>query len=168
MSEEEQTRTGACLCKKITFEVKGTELNFTICHCTNCRRNCGATYTANAWFPDAHFKWTSGGELLKQYSDRETETGEAVYRSFCTNCGSPMLTKSPRMPGITIIPSGVFDGNHEWKPSYEQWRRSKVCFVDDIWAVENVGRYGDHPDLKEFEGIWSRSGTRPAQEFVDR
>jgi hypothetical protein len=32
--------------------VIGDEINFAICHCTNCRRNCGATYTANAWFPD--------------------------------------------------------------------------------------------------------------------
>lgn len=51
-SDFEKMRTGACLCKKITFHVEGEELNFTICHCTNCRRNCGSTYTSNAWFPD--------------------------------------------------------------------------------------------------------------------
>ncbi|UPX09873.1 uncharacterized protein EKO05_0000553 [Ascochyta rabiei] len=164
----EQIRTGACLCKKITFRVEGEELNFAICHCTNCRRNCGATYTANAWFPDKQFEWTTGEDLLKQYDDRDTETSEVVHRWFCTDCGSPMMTKSPRMPGITIVPSGVFDGQHNWKPSYEQWRQSKVCFVEPIRAVKDKSRYDQHPDLNEFEDIWGKSGARPAQEFIDR
>lgn len=56
-TEVNLVRTGACLCKKITFRVEGQEINFAICHCTNCRRNCGATYTANAWFPDK-VRWT--------------------------------------------------------------------------------------------------------------
>jgi hypothetical protein len=51
-STSEIVRTGACLCKGITFRVVGPEMNFAICHCTNCRRNCGATYTANVWFND--------------------------------------------------------------------------------------------------------------------
>lgn len=79
-----------------------------------------------------------------------------------------MITTSPRMPGISIIPSGAFDGVHEWKPSYEQWRRSKVCFVDAMGAVKDESRYDEHPDLKEFEDIWSKSGVKPAQEFIDR
>lgn len=185
MSADEQKRTGACLCRRITFQVTGDELNFAICHCTNCRRNCGATYTANAWFPNAvrsyqpnqHeyltdcsqcFKWTSGEQLLKQYDDRATETGEVVHRSFCTNCGSPMMTTSPRMPGVSIVPSGLFDGEQTWRPSYEQWRRSKVCFVDSIQAVKDESRYDEHPDLREFETVWSKSGVRPEQEFINR
>jgi hypothetical protein len=51
-STSEPVRTGACLCKSITFRVVGPEMNFAIYHCTNCRRNCGTTYTANAWFHD--------------------------------------------------------------------------------------------------------------------
>jgi hypothetical protein len=72
------------------------------------------------------------------------------------------------MPGITILPSGVFDGQYEWKPNYEQWRRSKICFVAAIPAVKDESLYDEHPDLKEFEDIWSKSGTRPAQAFIDR
>lgn len=48
----ELVRTGACLCKRITFRVTGEEINVAICHCDNCQRNCGAPYTANAWFRD--------------------------------------------------------------------------------------------------------------------
>jgi hypothetical protein len=106
-----------------------------------------------------NFEWTAGAELLKQYDDRETSTGEVVHRWFCANCGSPMLTKSPRMDGVTIIPSGLFDGQHEWKPSYEQWRSSRVCFVDGIRGVKGESRYDGFPDIKEFERVWAARET---------
>lgn len=48
----DQIRTGSCLCKKVTFETKGPDINCAVCHCTNCRRNNGSTYTVKAWFPD--------------------------------------------------------------------------------------------------------------------
>lgn len=111
---------------------------------------------------------TAGEVLLKQYDDRETETGEVLHRWFCSNCDSHMLTKSSRMPGITIIPSGVLDGMRGWRPSYEQWRRSKVSFVGSIRAIQDESRYDEHPELREFKDIWSKSGIQPAQEFIDR
>lgn len=101
----------------------------------------------------------SGAELLKQYDDRDTSTGEVVHRWFCTNCGSPMLTQSPRMPGLKIIPSGLFLGQHKWQPSYEQWRCSRVCFVDDIRGINEKSRYEGFPDRREFQRVWAASGT---------
>ncbi|KAF2714414.1 hypothetical protein K504DRAFT_420223 [Pleomassaria siparia CBS 279.74] len=155
-SNSDFIRTGACLCKQITFRVVGPELNFAICHCTNCRRNCGSAYTANAWFPDSQFEWTTGESLLKQHDDALTETGGVVHRFFCTNCGSAMMTRSFRMPGVSIIPSGLFDGPQVWKPDYEQWRRSKVNFVDRVNGVKNESRYDEFPDTREFERVWGK------------
>jgi hypothetical protein len=67
-----------------------------------------------------------------------------------------MLTKSPRMAGVTILPSGLFDAQQEWKPSYEQWRSSRVYFVDDIRGVNQESRYDGFPDMKEFERVWAK------------
>jgi hypothetical protein len=67
-----------------------------------------------------------------------------------------MLTKSPRMEGVTILPCGLFDAQQDWKPSYEQWRRSRVCFVDDIPGVKDESRYSGFPDMKEFERVWGK------------
>jgi hypothetical protein len=66
-----------------------------------------------------------------------------------------MLTKSPRMPGVTILPSGLFDTQQAWMPNYEQWRGSRVCFVDDIRGVKDESKYDGFPDVKEFERIWA-------------
>ncbi|KAH7064254.1 Mss4-like protein [Paraphoma chrysanthemicola] len=149
-------RTGACLCKRIGFRTMGEEINVAVCHCTNCRRHCGSAYTANAWFPNEQFEWTCGADLLRQHDDHDTSTGEVVHRWFCIQCGSPMSTKSPRMPGVTIVPCGLFHGQHAWKPKYEQWRCSRLCFVDDIKGVHDESRYDGFPDIKEFERIWAK------------
>jgi hypothetical protein len=57
------------------------------------------------------------------------------------------------MPSITIIPSGVLDGKYDWNPSHEQWRRSKVYFVDPTRSVKDESRYDKHLALKEFEEV---------------
>jgi hypothetical protein len=60
------------------------------------------------------------------------------------------------MRGISIIPSGLFDGKQEWKPDYEQWRRSKVCFVDGLDEVSEGCRYEKSPAGREFERVWGK------------
>jgi hypothetical protein len=63
------------------------------------------------------------------------------------------------MPGVTIIPIGLFDGKQQWEPNYEQWRGSKVCFVDDIQGVKETSRYDGFPDMREFERVWKASSA---------
>jgi hypothetical protein len=57
------------------------------------------------------------------------------------------------MPGVTILPSGLFDTQQTWKANYEQWRNSRVCFVDDIRGVKDESKYDRFPSAKEFERI---------------
>jgi hypothetical protein len=66
-----------------------------------------------------------------------------------------MMTKSPRMPCVTIIPIGLFNGSQIWTPNYEQWRCSRVCFVDDR-GVKDESKYEGFPDVKEFERVWAQ------------
>jgi len=105
------------------------------------------------------FAWIAGSEASKQYDDRDTSTGEVVHHWFCTNYGSPMLTQSPRMPGVKIIPIDIFDGQHKWQPNYEQWRCSRVCFVDDIRGIKEKSRYEGFPDVEECARVWEAYGT---------
>jgi hypothetical protein len=65
-----------------------------------------------------------------------------------------MMTKSPRMPRVTIIPIGLFSGQQELAPNYEQWRGSRVCFVNAIKGVKDESKYEGFPDVKEFERVW--------------
>jgi hypothetical protein len=60
------------------------------------------------------------------------------------------------MANVSIVPSGLFDAQQDWRPDYEQWRRSRVCFVDDICGVKDESKYQGFPDIREFERVWAK------------
>jgi hypothetical protein len=66
------------------------------------------------------------------------------------------LTKSPRMANGSIVPSGLFDAQQDWRPDYEQWQRSRVCFVDDIRGVKDGSKYEGLPNIQELERVWAK------------
>jgi hypothetical protein len=52
------------------------------------------------------------------------------------NCDSPMLTKSPHMPSVTIIPCGLFSTHLE--THYELWQVVVVGWA--LWVALEVSR----------------------------
>lgn len=76
-----------------------------------------------------------------------------MNRWFCSSCGSPILTRSFRVPGVAIINVGLFDEAWDWKVDFEQWRKSKMMFVEDISGVSDDCRYFEFPDVPEFDRV---------------
>ena len=82
---------GSCLCGGIRYEVTGplrTPLN---CHCSMCRKATGAAFRTRAAVTESDFHWISGEDLLGRYRSSEFET-----RTFCSVCGSTLVTLIPR------------------------------------------------------------------------
>lgn len=67
-----------------------------------------------------------------------------------------MLTRSQVVPEIAIVPSGLFDEKQDWKPSYEQWLKSKMCFDTEVPGVKEGSRYQDRTARKEFDKMYKR------------
>ena len=102
------------------------------------------------------FKINSGEDLLKQHDDCDTDTGGAVNRWFCSKCGSPIQTRSFRVPGIVIVSAGLFDEAWDWKIDYEQWRKSKMSFVAEFPGLGDSSKYNEFPDKSEFERVLAK------------
>ncbi|KAF9049077.1 Mss4-like protein [Panaeolus papilionaceus] len=81
-------RKGSCLCKTVKYEVTGEPITFRVCHCINCRKSSGSAFMSNLFFTSKQIKVLSGEEKLKVYTDRDTSSGNALNRHFCTECGS--------------------------------------------------------------------------------
>jgi hypothetical protein len=115
--------TGECLCGQITVSVAKEILHGTgktcLCHCKNCRQAGGALASIVLVVPESDVKITG---QPKVYQDRNTDSGVAIQRAFCSNCGSPIYTASPSMPGAKIIKLGLFDDIP--KPSMEVFCRA--------------------------------------------
>ena len=116
-----ETRTGGCLCGKVRYRVPAQPLATAICHCRHCQRQAGSAFSVVAVFPRSELKLEGD---LKVFEDRGT-SGQKVFRQFCGQCGSPVLTDTERAreQGIIFIKAGTFDEVSDLKPTTHYWIR---------------------------------------------
>ena len=93
---------GSCLCKKITFEVRGELPAPSACHCSICRKHTGH-YEAGTDVNRTDITIYSSENITWFHSS------EKVRRGFCSTCGSPLFFDPIQHDWIGIN-MGSFDG----------------------------------------------------------
>ena len=125
MSEE--LREGGCLCGQVRYKVPAQPVNTIVCHCKNCQKQAGSAFSVVAYFARDSFQLD--GEL-KTFEDKGS-SGQTVFRRFCGNCGSPVITDTEDAPGMGLIfiKAGTLDEVDDLKPSFHVWADSKQCWL---------------------------------------
>jgi len=98
-------RQGGCLCGTVRYVLNTDPLMTAVCHCTHCQRQSGGVFSTNLGIPEAAYVQTGD---TKVYEDKG-DSGQSVWRYFCPNCGSPILSKIAAMPGIVMVKAGTLD-----------------------------------------------------------
>jgi len=100
-------RSGSCLCGGIQFSVTGDPFRIGLCHCKDCRKASGSTFSAFAVWPLEAFETTG---IVSSYGDR----------SFCPTCGGRVPLVRENEVEVTI---GSLDEvpTEALEPSYELW-----------------------------------------------
>ncbi|KAL4925292.1 GFA family protein [Aspergillus undulatus] len=121
---------GHCICSNIQLSLKEQPPNSLRCYCRNCGRSGGGSsinYVIDE--PDCSIEDPNGS--LKSFQDTQTLSGNSITRQFCGNCGSPVVTRSPKFPGKALIKASLFDSiappkmevftdcRPEWQPAIE-------------------------------------------------
>ena len=96
-------RTGGCLCGNVRYTVPSAPLATVICHCRHCQRQAGSAFSVVAVFARSEVRIEGA---LSTFEDRGT-SGQKVYRQFCANCGSPVLTDTERAREQGLIFVGI-------------------------------------------------------------
>ncbi len=114
-----ETRTGGCLCGRIRYRVPRAPLVTAVCHCRHCQKQAGSALSLVAVFPRDQLELEGA---LRVYEDRGT-SGQKVYRQFCGDCGSPVLTDTERAreQGIIFIKAGTLDDVSDLRPTTHYW-----------------------------------------------
>lgn len=122
------TRTGACLCGDITYEITGDALATAVCHCEHRQRQSGGAFSTNLVVQADQL--TVNGEL-KIYEDRG-RTGDAVYvlRKFCGTCGSPIVSELMEPANILAVKVGTLDDRRDIAPQIQVWCDDKQPWID--------------------------------------
>lgn len=127
-------QTGKCLCGAISYETQAEPVMTAVCHCKNCQRQAGSALSVIVGYPRGTVE-ISGAP--KTYDDMG-ESGKAVHRQFCDNCGSPLFTLAESAPELIFIKAGTFDDTAWLRPAVQFWTRSAQPWVQrgDIPQVE--------------------------------
>jgi hypothetical protein len=133
---------GSCLCGEICFEVKQFLPEAAHCHCIMCRKFHGAAYATYGSVDSDHFRWISGQKQLGEYT---AENG--TVRSFCKQCGSSLVFRSPKgAPGEVEISLATMDSNVPVMPDAHIFTNYALSWTskDDTLPCFGEGRQAKH------------------------
>lgn len=103
MSEENNNKTGSCLCGAVGYEVSGPLRDVVACHCSQCRKTTGH-FLAATGTEHQYFRLTKDGGL-KWY-----HASEDARRGFCGVCGATLFWEALGADRIAIA-AGTLDGD---------------------------------------------------------
>ncbi len=118
---------GSCLCKGVSFTLKGEYTKIDKCHCSLCRKASGSGHCACLLTLAENLTWIDGEELIRTY-----EYSDIYTPSFCQRCGSPvpLIGKS----GYCFVPVGSLNEDPDvdiWKHLFVASKASWDIIGDD-------------------------------------
>jgi hypothetical protein len=105
--------SGGCPFGQARYSAEAEPVFVGVCHCRNCQRQAGSGFSIVLTIPKPAF---SVAGALKTFSDRG-DSGKAVSRRFCPECGSPIISECEALPDLTIIKAGTLDDTSWLKPT---------------------------------------------------
>jgi len=123
MPNEKIEFSGHCLCGEVTFSgsVLAAAALAVHCHCKDCQRATGSGFATVIAIPEDNLQITGNYSSYRVTG----ESGGAVDREFCPQCGSPMFTTALLSPGLRFVKAGVLNDSSWVQPAMACWTESR-------------------------------------------
>jgi hypothetical protein len=106
---------GGCLCGSVRYSAEAEPAFVGVCHCGDCQRFTGSAFATVIAVPSSELKLTG---TLKTFTKRG-DSGKAIHRRFCPECGSGVLDEADALPGIAMVNAGSLDDRSWVRPQSE-------------------------------------------------
>ncbi len=106
---------GGCLCGQVRYSADAEPAFVAVCHCRNCQKASGTAFRVVLAVPKPAL---SVQGALKTFIDRG-DSAKALYRRFCPECGSAVITEVELLPHLTMVMAGSLDDPSAVKPTME-------------------------------------------------
>ena len=121
---------GGCLCGKVRYSADAEPMFVGVCHCTSCQKGSGSAFNTVVAVPKPAVSMTGS---VSTYEGRG-DTGNATYRRFCPDCGSPVAVEAAVMTDVVMIPVGTLDDASAVTPAMQIY-----CDSAQPWALLEGG-----------------------------
>ena len=135
----DQPISGGCLCGAVRYTCSVPPQNMGVCQCERCQRQSGSAFLIATVF--ARDAVSIDGEL--RVFRAVDESGSALERHFCPQCGSAVMITLDRYPTIRSMMGGTLDDKSALKPSYSLWTSSGQSWLT---LPAGITLHADYPD----------------------
>lgn len=111
---------GGCLCGAARYVLDEEPLTVYACHCTDCQRQSGASFTLSMVVRREALRVVRG--CPQEYS-LALPDGRSKRSSFCGRCSTRLWGPS-KVPGLAILEPGTLDDTSWFRPVGHIWTRS--------------------------------------------
>jgi hypothetical protein len=133
--------TGRCLCGSVRLVATAPPFAARACWCRDCQYLAAGNAAINVIILKDQLTVTGTISTYRSTAD----SGNAVQRSFCPQCGTPLFGESAAAPGLIAIRAGVLDDPSLARPEGFIWtERAPVWGLIDH-ALENLPRQTPPP-----------------------
>jgi hypothetical protein len=130
--------TGGCLCGKVRFRIKAEPIAMRLCWCRLCQYLAAGSATVNVVFPSDAI--TIDGQLRDYRS--VADSGNAMHRRFCPECGTPLFSASEARPHLIIVRNGALDDTALMQPGATIWTAQAPEWA---WIDESLPQHAGQP-----------------------
>jgi len=112
-----------------------------LCHCLDCRKIGGSTYSTNIVVPGQGFKVQGTPKTYTKTADG----GKPITSHFCPDCGSTMFRTGETFGDQYVIKAGVLDDINaldQANPGAELFTEHRVGWVPDIAGASQLKGMG--------------------------
>ncbi|KAI0548213.1 Mss4-like protein [Xylaria curta] len=123
---------GGCFCGKVRYSVEGEPVGKLLCHCYDCRKITGSTFSTNLLFTGPSFKLVSG---TPKTIAKTADSGREIVSHFCGDCGSTLWRDGASFGDSKIIKAGTLDdvdALDKANPAIELFSEHRVSWVQPI------------------------------------
>ncbi|KAI0198175.1 Mss4-like protein [Astrocystis sublimbata] len=127
---------GGCFCGKVRYSVEGEPLGKALCHCHDCRKITGSTYSTNIIVAGPNFSLTSG---TPKTIAKTADTGREIVSHFCGDCGSTLWRDGASFGDGKVVKVGTLDdldALDKALPMIELFAEHRVSWVKGIEGAQ--------------------------------
>ena len=128
--------TGSCLCGTVKFEIRGELGPAFFCHCSRCRKASGSAFASNVVVAERDFVIVEGDASLRSF-----QSSPEMRRTFCSNCGSPIMSQRGNLPQVRVR-MGTLDSPLARGPGDHIFVASKADWFE---IHDNLPQHADRP-----------------------
>ncbi|KAI1747714.1 Mss4-like protein [Xylaria castorea] len=123
---------GGCFCGKVRYSLEGEPVGKALCHCHDCRKITGSTFSTNLIVAGANFKLTSGAPKT---IGKTADSGREIVSHFCGDCGSTLWRDGASFGDNMVVKAGTLDdvdALEKAHPGVELFADHRVSWVTQV------------------------------------